>query len=655
MVVTASSSSGESLPEKMIDGSGLTDNTHSTTQEDMWLSNSPDLNPWITFEFDNVQKLDHVAIWNSNSSSEAFIGWGIKDVNVEYSVDGVAWTALAESPQIVKAPGDPTYNTPQVIDLGLAVAKHVRLTILSNWGGLLMQYGVSEVQFYGLPVYAREPMPESGSVDVSLDSDASWRAGREASDHVLYLSTDANAVTDGTATSVTTSTSAVSLDSLDLQLSQTYYWRVDEVNDAEDPSTWAGPVWNLSTPAVLVVDDFESYGNKSPNRPFQTWLDGYGYSADEFFPVEYPGNGTGSGVGHDIWSPSSPYFGGSIMETTNVYGGAQSMPAYYNNSAGGVSETTRKFAAPQNWTAYGVKGLKLWFYGNPANTATQMYIKINNKRINYPGDAANLQQKPWHTWYIDLTTVTGTNLASVTELTLGFEGGVGVVLIDDIILTPEGPDQVTPVDPGNSGLVAHYAFEGNVSDSAGANHGTVTGFPQYVAGKNGQAIQLNGTDDFVQVQGSFLLPTYSVSMWFRAEDLAGSADLLSLYSEAGGHGIILELSAAGAIRYLHRFPFGTSGGGNVYSGPGYDDQAWYHVAAVKTEDTMTLYVNGQVIGSVADDTQFTVVPQFTLGVLKHDDLTRFFLGEMDDMYLYERALSQGEVAWLAGRTSPFDK
>ena len=41
-------------------------------------------------------------------------------------------------------------------------------------------------------------------------------------------------------------------------------------------------MWNLAIVPAVVVDDFESYGNLSPDRPFQAWLDGFGYSADDF-------------------------------------------------------------------------------------------------------------------------------------------------------------------------------------------------------------------------------------------------------------------------------------------------------------------------------------------------------------------------------------
>ncbi|NQV36144.1 MAG: discoidin domain-containing protein, partial [Phycisphaeraceae bacterium] len=255
--VTASSSNATSTPSAIVNGAGLDGNIHSNNPDGMWLSASPDSTPWLMFEFHNIQKLDQMHIWNSNSSAEGAIGWGIKDVNIEYSINGADWTGLGQSSQISQAPGLPTYSNPQAVDLGLAVAKYVRINILNNWGGLLSQYGVAEVQFYGLPVYARTPDPVSGSV-VLPSTVATWRAGREAQTHVISASTDPNALADGTAFSVSSMTNSVDLSTLDLQLDQSYYWRVDEVNEAEAQSVWQGPVWTLSTVPYLTIDNFDS-------------------------------------------------------------------------------------------------------------------------------------------------------------------------------------------------------------------------------------------------------------------------------------------------------------------------------------------------------------------------------------------------------------
>jgi hypothetical protein len=120
--------------------------------------------------------------------------------------------------------------------------------------------------------------------------------------------------------------------------------------------------WSFSTPEYLVVDDFESYRNDSPNRVFQTWLDGWGFSADAYFPVEHKGNGTGAVVGYN---PAD----GDVAETAIIHEGRQSMPLEYNNDGSvNYSEAQRFFDEPQNWTLYGVKALILYYRGMPGNS-----------------------------------------------------------------------------------------------------------------------------------------------------------------------------------------------------------------------------------------------------------------------------------------------
>ncbi|MCP4454901.1 MAG: hypothetical protein GY809_25870, partial [Planctomycetes bacterium] len=337
-------------------------------------------------------------------------------------MDGETWNVLEGATQFSRAPGSPTYNQCDVIDFAGAAAKVVRVNIQSNWGGILMSYGLSEVQFYSIPAPARTPDPADGAADVQPNAVVTWRAGRSAAEHTIYMGTDQNEVADGLAPSVTSSTNSLDLSSLDLQLGETYYWRVDEVNNAEAVPVWSGPVWSLTTVDALTVDDFESYSNKSPDRPFQTWLDGFGYSADEFFPVAYPGNGTGAGIGHDIWSISSPHYNGDIMETSSTLpGSGQSMPFYYTNSGGVVSETQRAFAVPQDWTVGGATTLVIAFRGTVDNTGS-LYVKINNSKIPFDGDAISIGRPIWTMWSIDLAAI-GTDLSNITGMAIGVDGG----------------------------------------------------------------------------------------------------------------------------------------------------------------------------------------------------------------------------------------
>jgi hypothetical protein len=126
-------------------------------------------------------------------------------------------------------------------------------------------------------------------------------------------------------------------------------------------------IWNSNSSS----EGFVGWGLKDVS--IETSVDGYGYSADDYY-AEYAGNGTGAGVGHDIWSPSSPHFDDSIMETSNTMPGrSQAMPFYYSNTSG-TSTTERTFVDAQDWTVGGVKTLSIAFNGQVGNTGTLFVV-----------------------------------------------------------------------------------------------------------------------------------------------------------------------------------------------------------------------------------------------------------------------------------------
>ena len=437
--ITATASrmdSSDAAPANTINGSGLgDDDRHSTDLDTMWLSSPSEPNQaWIEYEFDKAYKLHQMLVWNYNGGS--FLNWsGIKEAVVEYSEDGEVWTPLADVSEFAQAPGTDDYAPGIVIDLDGLVAKRVRITARSNWspGGVFDQYGLSEVRFLYIPVRARELSPADGSMNVDPSVELRWRAGRQAEVHDVYLGGDpANLPLADTVTG--SPYAAYDTSALDLQLEQTYYW---QVNELEVPGAWEGDISAFSTREFLVVDDFESYSNDPAtfSRVFQTWIDGAGYT----FPAEVAGNGTGSYIGHD------PQFG-DIMEKVIVHGGVQSAPIYYGNDGKTVSEVDRTFAEPQDWTRAGIKTLALAFHGTSGNTG-QLFIKINNIRVDYDLDAADIAIAAWQAWNIDLSTVPA-NLQNVTKLTIGVDGGgAGLFYIDDIRLYAKAAESVIPVAP----------------------------------------------------------------------------------------------------------------------------------------------------------------------------------------------------------------
>ena len=342
IIATASSYDEGFGPENTVNGSGLTDGEHSTEDAAMWVSSKTETElAQIQYEFDGIYKLHEMRVWNYNVIWESVLGFGFKDVAVEYSRDGVEWMALPDQ-QFAQGTGQDAYAANTTVDFGGVGAKYVRLTAKSNWGDLRKQYGLSEVQFYYIPVNAGQPEPAAGATGVDVGTVLSWRAGREAGSHDVYFGTDSQAVADGTAPVETVAAS--SYDPGPLAFGATYYWKVVEVNEAETPSSWESEVWSFATQEYLVVEDFESYTDDEGSRIYETWIDGWT-------------NNTGSVVG---------YLQAPFAERWIVNGGRQSMPFEYNNVGSPYySEAERTWDTTQDWTVSGVDTLMLYFRGNP--------------------------------------------------------------------------------------------------------------------------------------------------------------------------------------------------------------------------------------------------------------------------------------------------
>jgi len=644
---TASSSEPDQGPENTINGSGMTGDVHSTEMTHMWLTATGAAGPaWIQYEFDKVLRLHEMRVWNHNGLLEPTLGFGAKEVTIEYSTDGNDFKVLGTTHEFARAPGTAGYVSSTTIDLGGIAAKYVKITIHSYWGGILQQYGLSEVRFFAVPVFAREPSLTSGAANVDLTSSLSWRAGREAGQHNLYLSTDQQAVTDGSAP-VTTVTSPSYVPTLNL--ASTYYCRVDEVNEAQTPSVWPGDLWSFSTPEYLVVDDFESYTNNSPNRVFQTWIDGLGFSEDEFFPQDNPGNGSGSAVGYD------PLVG-DIMEKTIVHSGRQSMPMTYDNGTVAYSEATRTFESPQNWTLHGIKTLAVHFRGEAGNTG-KLYLKIGNTKIAYNGEAADIARAQWLPWNIDLSGVSG-NLSKVTSLTIGVEGAgaKGMLYLDDIRLYPKAPEYVTPVQPDAAGLLIKYLFDQGsgttVADGSGkGNTGTINGTPRWVPGVSGTALEFDGAVNYVSTGKSLLndLPAFTIACWLKGDLSAANRSGLIGQNDCVEYGVV----SGNTIQIW------TAGGGSVnLPWPYSSTDEWHHLPAAADGTGIVFYLDGRPAASGGTATTSYGTSTFSVNIGGggvFDATGNYFIGQIDDVYVYQRALSAAEVAGLAGRAAPMPK
>jgi hypothetical protein len=662
ITATASSSlNDKSTPNKTVDSSGLdAGDLHGTTDSDMWLAGGTQP-AWLQYQFDKVYSLHEMWVWNYNQTVEPLVGFGMKDVGIEYSADGVTWTPLAPSTQFARAPGAAGYAHNTTIACGGVPAQFVRITAQSSWGGG-SQFGLSEVRFFYVPVQAREPQPAANAGGMGPEVTLGWRAGRRAASHDVYLSTDPQAVQNATAPVVHSVTA--SFDAGTLDLATTYYWRVDEVNALNTPAAWAGSVWSFSTPEFLAADDFESYTDTEGKRVYEAWIDGWGT------------NNNGSQVG---------YANAPFAEQKIVNSGKQSMPLSYNNTTAAFSEAARTFDAPQDWTRAGIKALAVHFRGEPNNTGGQVYVKINNAKLVYDGDAGAITKTRWTQWNIDLASLGG-SLQKVTKVTIGVEdAGKGRIYVDDLRLYPsrcvvarnhvegdlnndcvvdyrdldlmandwlkgDSTLATSPAAPSATGLIAQYKLDGNVLDSSGNSlNGTIMGNPAFTPGIAGQTLTFDGIGDYVDctnnVKWDAITDKITVSAWFRVDVF--DVTYQPIVTKGDSSWRIARNSETNNLQWRCNGPtptFRINGTVNV------NDGEWHHAAGTYDGATAWLYVDGKLDGTMATAGLIAKNTQKVFLGGNSEQTARLWKGSIDEVRIYNRALTEAEVRYLADRT-----
>ncbi len=284
------------------------------------------------------------------------------------------------------------------------------------------------------PAVAWNPTPAHRRVgDIEEISTLSWQPGDDAIEHDVYFGTDAQAVAQATPNAegpYRGRQSGTEYTPDDLQMGQTYYWRIDQISG--DQSISEGYVWYFTVADFLIIDDFEFYNDLEPddlgsNRIYFTWIDGY----------ETP---TTNGATVGYWD--APFAEQTITRDSSN----QSMPVAYDHSTAGNSEASANVADLQigaDWTRQNVTELSLWFRGDSAaNAAEHMYVALNDTTVDHDNpDATRITE--WTEWVIPLKVFSdqGVNLTRINTVTIGFgakngpaTGGSGLMIFDDFRL-----------------------------------------------------------------------------------------------------------------------------------------------------------------------------------------------------------------------------
>src|SRR5215475_7468896 len=221
------------------------------------------------------------------------------------------------------------------------------------------------------------------------------------------------------------------------------------------------------------------------------------------------------------------------------------------------------------------------------------------------------------------------------------------------------------------GITAGYAFDEvsgtTASDASGHGIvGTLTNGPTFTAGKYGNAVALDGVNDFVNLGNPSALQftgSMSVSAWVFLNSFP--SDDAAVVSKRNGSeiGYQLDITPDTGARTIG-FKLTNSSGGTMfrYGATALQTNTWYHIAGVYDAANQTLNVylngvldNGQLQGTVTGSQQNSTA---NVNIGRRATGTGFdFPGRIDDVRIADHALTQSQIQTdmvtpLGGTTPP---
>ena len=265
---------------------------------------------------------------------------------------------------------------------------------------------------------------------------------------------------------------------------------------------------------------------------------------------------------------------------------------------------------------------------------------------------------------VTATATDGTDTeTTTTTVTLDYPEATAptlTVTVGDVVETGSTAAPVLHLDPGSNGSGVQGT---TLTDAAGNTDGTLkNGAGSTNSGKFGDGISLDGSNDYIEVahDPSNKPVNGTLSVWINPDDsFTGSiASTDSLGFDDGGH-----------------FHLYTSGGGlnlrvqdsnesvNVSGGSGISGSSGYHHVAVTWDDTtVTIYLDGTAVATetlpsgfdgvlVGNENPWTFGASQTFSADNSANfVTTHFDGKLDDIAIFDSALSAADISTLAADT-----
>lgn len=197
-----------------------------------------------------------------------------------------------------------------------------------------------------------------------------------------------------------------------------------------------------------------------------------------------------------------------------------------------------------------------------------------------------------------------------------------------------------------AGIVDWWAADGHAKDISGTVTCTPLGAFSYATGKTGLAFHFDGSTAYLTTAAADIPVPWTACMWVNRENAAGTSAALL---HDGTYGLKLE-----QYNGTHQVGVTVLGVGDYVFSPAYTAPigSWVHLAFVGTSTGTSLYVNGAFKASM---TTSIPLPRAYIGaayITSSAKTVDFLSGSLDEILLYNRALSPAEIQSIYSAGTP---
>jgi len=206
----------------------------------------------------------------------------------------------------------------------------------------------------------------------------------------------------------------------------------------------------------------------------------------------------------------------------------------------------------------------------------------------------------------------------------------------------------------DNSLVLYLTFDadkaGSVEDvSPHQNSGNTKGNPKQVDGIFGSALELDGVAGTIEIPHADSLDmtdAVTIEMWVKLSAAGGADSEVGMEKggwEAGEYSLyVFYVPGNGSAMQFNDLPVGCADANSGFLGPDLRDDQWHHIAGTWDGEEISVYTDGELSVSVECKGQLGTNKQ-SIYIGSRTASMRFLKGAVDEVRIYNRALSEAEV------------